>query len=195
MITLQRITTNEQMYRWAMEQLKEAFPAEERRDDDLQKTVMQHPDYRLCAIYIDETPVGVVGFWLTAEFLYFENFCVQSNFRNKGIGSATLQHLVQTYCSGAVTEHAAVNASVNASACNCRQFILEAELPTDDITRRRIAFYKRNGMVENKFHHIQPHYRTTDPDLPLVILTYGAPLTDQQYAHFRTYLDKNVDVR
>ncbi len=173
MVTLKRIFTNERMYKWAMDLLAVSFPATERRDDDLQQRVMSHPDYRLCAIMDGETPVGVVGYWETANFVYFENFCVMPQKRNGGYGSATLQLLTQ----------------------NPKPFILEIEPPVDDLTRRRKAFYERNGMVENPYPHVQPHYRRGDPDLPLVIMTYKTQISPSQYADFRHYLDENVDVK
>ncbi len=173
MITIKRISTDEQLYIWATEQLRVSFPASERRDDDFQRQVMSHPDYRLCAIMDDGESVGVVGYFDASNFIYFENFCVTPGKRNGGYGSAALQLL---------------------TSCG-KPFILEIEPPVDELTRRRKAFYERNGMVENPFPHIQPHYRATDPDLPLVIMTYRKPLTAAQYAEFRKYLDENVDVR
>lgn len=174
MITLRRITTTEPLYKWAMQLLEVSFPASERRDDDLQRQIMSHSDYRLCVIQDDVKPVGVVGYFDAPAFVYFENFCIAPDLRNGGYGSATLRVL---------TENLA------------KPFILEAELPTDELTRRRVAFYKRNGMVENPYSHVQPHYRVSDPDLPLLVLTYKRPLTQKQYADFRRYLDDNVDVR
>jgi len=174
MITLRRIATDEHMYKWAMELLKVSFPASERRDDDVQRQVMSHPDYRLCAIMDGDKPVGVAGYFDAPDFIYFENFCVLPDLRNGGYGSATLRLLTENLV---------------------KPFILEVELPADELTRRRIAFYKRNGMVENPYPHVQPHYRATDPDLPLLILSYKRQLTPEQYADFRRYLDDNVDVR
>ena len=157
-----------------MQLLADSFPPEERRDDTFQRQVLRHPDYRLCVIEEDGKPVGVVGYFDAAEFVYFENFCIAESLRNRGLGSKTLQLMTK---------------NLN------KPFILEAELPTDALTRRRIAFYKRNGMVENPFPHIQPHYRATDADLPLLVLTYGQQLTQSQYNAFRKYLDDNVDVK
>lgn len=174
MITLQNITADSKMYEWAKELLAVSFPPSERRDDGLQRQVMAHPDYRLQAIVDNGAPVGVVGYFDAPNFLYFENFCIAPNKRNAGYGSATL-HLL--------------TANLN------KPFILEAELPTDELTRRRIAFYKRNGMVSNPYAHIQPHYRKSDADLPLVVLTYGKQITQAQYDDFRAYLDVNVDVK
>lgn len=174
MISLKRINLDDSLYNWAKELLKVSFPESERRDDDLQRQAMSHPDYRLEAIMDGDEPVGVVGYYDAPRFVYFENFCMLPNKRNLGYGSATLKALTSNLA---------------------KPFVLEAELPTDELTRRRIAFYKRNGMVENPFAHVQPHYRATDPDLPLVVLTYLRPLTDKQYADLRDYLDVNVDVK
>ena len=172
-ISLQRIVAHTELYAWAMELLALSFPATERRDDGLQRQVLQHKDYRLCAIVQNGEPVGVVGYWETAEFIYFENFCVRPDKRNRGIGSATLQLLTN----------------------NGKRFILEIEPPVDELTCRRKAFYERNGMVANVYDHIQPHYRATDPDLHLVVMSFGCAITPKEYATFRKYLDENVDVR
>lgn len=174
MITLKQIFANDELYGWAMDVLTQSFPSCERRDDTVQLRAMSHPDYRLCAVMDGETPVGVVGYWDAPEFVYFENFCVVPNLRNGGYGTQTLT---------------AITNGLN------KPLILEVELPVDDITRRRIAFYKRNGMVENPYPHVQPHYRPTDPDLPLIILTYQKQISAQQYAALRAYLDANVEVR
>lgn len=193
MISLQRIlSTDEQLYRFATQLLAVSFPAEERRDDELQRQVMLHNDYRLCAIVDGSEPVGVVGYWVTPKFVYFENFCVAPSLRNRGVGSAALQLLVRQYCLP-LDCNDAPNESLGEQSL-LRSFILEAELPEDELTRRRTAFYKRNGMVVNPYPHIQPHYRKDDPDLPLVVLSYKKPLTPAQYADFRAYLDANVDV-
>lgn len=173
MLTLKRISLNDELYPWACDLLAVSFPAEERRDEDLQRQVMFHPDYRLCAVMDGGEPVGVVGYFDAPEFLYFENFCMSPAKRNNGYGSATLKLLTS----------------------QCKTFILEIELPTDDITCRRKAFYERNGMVVNPYPHVQPHYRKDDPDLPLLVLSYGAPITHSQYDDFRRYLDVNVDVK
>ena len=173
MVELRRICANEQLYVWAVEQLSVSFPACERRDEAEQRAVMAHPDYRLCAIMDGGVPVGVVGYFDTPEFIYFENFCISPDKRNGGYGSQALQLLT---ASG-------------------KPFILEIEPPEDELTRRRLAFYQRNGMVVNSYPHIQPHYRADDPDLPLTVLSYGCQITQAQYDAFRAYLDANVDVK
>lgn len=168
---LQQISPDTGLYDWAVQLLKIAFPAEERRDDAEQLKVMSHPDYRLCAIF-DKIPVGVVGYWETPQFVYLENFCISPEKRNGGYGSKTLQLL----------------------SSSDKLLVLEIELPVDELTIRRKNFYLRNGMVSNAFLHIQPHYRKQDADLPLEVLSFRSPLSQEEYNVFRKYLDDNVDV-
>lgn len=174
MITIKRIFADDKLYGWALKLLEISFPHEERRDGDLQKEIMSHSDYRLCAICDGGEPVGAVGYFDAPEFVYFENFCVSPDKRSRGYGGAALKLLTDGLT---------------------KPFILESELPTDELTKRRIAFYKRNGMTENPFTHVQPHYRKTDPDLYLLVMSYGKPLTQSQYNAFKKYLDENVDVK
>lgn len=173
MVTLKRIYADDNLYDWAMALLAVSFPPEERREDILQRQALSHPDYRLQAIMDGDEPVGVVGYFDAPNFIYFENFCISPSKRNGGYGSQTLKLLTSLG----------------------KTFILEIELPTDELTRRRKAFYERNGMVVNTYSHVQPHYRKDDPDLPLLVLSYGRQITRSQYDELRSYLDENVDVK
>ncbi len=176
-INFQRILpteTDSQAFAWAMDLLTQSFPLSERRTEQSQKAVLTHPDYRLCIATDGDVRLGVVGYFQTPNFIYFENFCTSPSVRNKGYGGKIL--------------HALVNLNLTLP------LILEAELPTDELTARRINFYKRNGMVQNNFNHIQPHYHLGDDDLPLVILTYGKPISNSLYQDFAIYLKNNVDI-
>ena len=49
--------------------------------------------------------------------------------------------------------------------------VLEAEEPTDDITRRRIGFYQRQGFVLQDVPYQQPPYRSGDEWFPMKLMT------------------------
>ena len=52
--------------------------------------------------------------------------------------------------------------------------VLEVELPADDLTRRRVGFYERNGFVLHKdFDYLQPPYKPGDDELPLKLMPHG----------------------
>ena len=40
-----------------------------------------------------------------------------------------------------------------------RPMVLEVELPEDALTRRRIGFYERHGLVFNSYPYLQPPMR------------------------------------
>lgn len=175
-VTFVRVTRETgDLFAWAYNLLDESFPYEERRSRRDQLAILSHPDYRLCVAVCDGRNVGVVGYFETPEFIYFENFCTVPQLRNCGLGSKILQSLVAAYPD--------------------RLFVLEAELPVDELTTRRIGFYKRNGMLVNVYDHVQPHYHKGDKDLHLVVLSHGRQLTPDEYARFKRYLDDQVDVK
>lgn len=169
---LVKLNVSHPFYREACQMMESSFPACERRSDEHQLLAMRHPNYFFWGIVEQNQLVGVAGCWQTEDFVYLENFCIKDVLRNKGYGSKALQLLSDTQ----------------------KSLILEAELPTSDLTRRRIAFYKRNKMVQNAFAHIMPHYHVGDEDLPLVVLSYGKELTQGQYDNFKQFLDANVEI-
>lgn len=173
MIYLEKIIPLSEDYLWAMKILEISFPKSERRDDNDQLMAMTNEDYNFCLICDGNLRIGVVGFWETDDFIYLENFCIDLEHRNRGYGSQTLELLKKTN----------------------KLFILEIEPPIDEISKRRCDFYRRNGMAINSYDHIQPHYRCSDADLHLVVMSYLKPLTEKQYYGFRKYLDENIDIR
>lgn len=173
-LSFKKVTPSAAEFDIALDILQASFPPIETRSRSEQIAVAEHPDYNLCLVLDGAKPVGVVGYWQLPQMLYLENFCVAPEMRNGGYGSAIVCMLANLACG---------------------PFVLEAELPTDELTRRRIGFYKRNGMVENPYPHIQAHLRAGDPDLPLLVLSHKQPLSEKEYAEFRKYLDDNVDIR
>ena len=99
---------------------------------------------------------GFLAVWEFESFTYIEHFAVDPVLRNSGTGSAMLQELVRKYQ---------------------KQICLEVELPEDELTRRRIGFYERNGFVFNEYPYIQPPISKGKSPVPLRIMTYGSAIT------------------
>lgn len=177
-LELIRVNTTNQSDKYfchAMRLLEASFPKEERRTAERQLSVLAHPDYRLCLAVEDDRIIGLAGFFVTPNFLYFENFCTDPSVRGCGYGAAILQRLVDAYSD--------------------RLFVLEVELPTDDLKLRRIGFYKRNGMLLNEgIDHIMPHYDAADADVHLLVMTYKRFISAEEYADLVRYLADNVDI-
>ena len=114
---------------------------------------------------------GFLAVWEFESFTYIEHFAVDPALRNSGTGSAMLQELVRKYQ---------------------KQICLEVELPEDELTRRRIGFYERNGFVFNEYPYIQPPISKGKSPVPLRVMTYGKGITRQAFEEMRKVLYRRV---
>ena len=114
---------------------------------------------------------GFLAVWEFESFTYIEHFAVDPVLRNSGTGSAMLQELVRKYQ---------------------KQICLEVELPEDELTRRRIGFYERNGFVFNEYPYIQPPISKGKSPVPLRIMTYGSAITQDTFEEMKRVLYQRV---
>ena len=133
------------------------FPVEERRDFALVgRLLAQEERFNLCVLLShEERYVGFISFWQFCNFVYIEHFAVSESLRNEGWGGKALKQFTgrQTH-----------------------PVILEAEPPGGDLwSRRRFAFYERQGFVAYPDPYLQPPYRAGDPWIPLCLMKYSRP--------------------
>ena len=72
-----------------------------------------------------------------------------------------------------------------------QQIILEVEKPTDEMSCRRIAFYKRLGFVENYQQYLQPSYHNDGNFVPLNIMS-RVELSDSDFETIKNILYQKV---
>lgn len=148
-----------------------SFPFLEKRSEAEQKRVMQNPLYK--ASFISENEFeGIMYYWETENFLYLEHLAVLPELRSKGIASRALTVLKEK--------------SGN------KPIILEIDMPVDSVSKRRLAFYERNGFAMNEHKHIQPKYHKGDSDLELKILSYPEKIDCKEYDAFVAFLNSEV---
>jgi len=63
--------------------------------------------------------------------------------------------------------------------------VLEVEVPADDLTRRRIGFYERHGLVYNDYPYLQPPLRTGNELLPLRFMTKPGAIDEITYERYK----------
>ena len=66
------------------------------------------------------------------------------------------------------------------------------EPPEGELTRRRIAFYERNGFCLNPYPYAQPSIAEGRAPVPLMIMTYGHQISEEEFIKTRDLLYKEV---
>ena len=161
---------NEEMWKEAFALCESAFPKEERRDLDELLRVMKNSDYHFCVLLEREELCGIVLYWEIGELIYLEHLATMPEKRCSGLGSAALELLKQ----------------------EGKMIILEIEPPADELTKRRLGFYQRNGFEVAAYRHVQAKYHEGDPDVELVILSYPEVISREAYDGFYSYLQRYV---
>lgn len=138
---------------------EQSFPAEERRDTAwwLQLAARQ-PAFELYMICLGQNsePCGFISLWRLPHALYGEHFVIDPWLRNSGVGSHVVRKL---------SEQISVNENY--------PFVLEAE-PADanDMSARRLQFYRRLGFIDLPYAYIQPKYDCAgEYAIPLVLMS------------------------
>lgn len=114
---------------------------------------------------------GFLTAWDFNDFIYIEHFAIDEAARNGGIGGKALKQFLAS-C------HAPV--------------VLEVEIPTDDLSKRRIGFYERLGFRLDTHIYYQPPYRQGGPTLEMRLMTYGDLPLSASFETVKTTLYKNV---
>lgn len=153
--------------------MEESFPLDEYRPYEEQKSLLKESKY---GIYIlpDSKSGHIKAFisvWQFTDFAYIEHFAVTQKYRSQGLGSLILDEIRQIL------------------AC---QICLEVELPENDLAKRRIEFYKRNGFFLNEYPYLQPPISKGRNPLPLMIMTSQSPLLEHRFEIIKTVLYQNV---
>lgn len=166
MITLHRIReTDTPEYRFVEELLTAAFPPEEYRDlAELRELTRGRGIFHNNLVRDGGTPAGLVTFWDFGDFHYVEHFATVPAMRNRGCGSRVLALLQERLGT---------------------PLVLEAELPAEEMARRRIAFYERQGFRVWVHDYRQPPYRPGGVFLPMRLLFRGGAEFEERFDEVR----------
>lgn len=130
-----------------------AFPLAERRDFSLlRELISSEPMFTIIALLCDGFYAGFITSWDFEDFSYIEHFAIDESQRNGGLGGMAL------------------NAFISGLG---RPVVLEVESPADEMSIRRIGFYKRQGFILNEQEYFQPPYRDGDSWFPMLLMTHG----------------------
>ncbi len=152
--------------------MEAGFPTDERRPREEQARLFDNPVFHAYGLLGD---TGEVKAFLTVyefdTFVFAEHLAVDERFRNRGLGAelmrAFLERLDKPLC-------------------------LEVELPTGELSRRRIGFYERLGFTLNDYPYIQPPMSEGQSEVPLLVMSTKGPLTPEQFETVRETLYREV---
>lgn len=179
MFTLREIHTSDPSYPWLEQLWLASFPRNERRDTDAQRNNVDSRANFHCLLADDNgEPVGFITYWHFGDFCYGEHLATDPACRNKGYGAKIL---------------AALRAHLDTHHVADIPFVLEVEMPTNELSRRRIAFYERNGFtLWDRYAYIQPPYRPTDKPLPMLLMAWGNINPAQRFAYVKATIHRHV---
>lgn len=172
MLQMIDIRNFDQMY----ELMDKSFPPDEHRPYEEQKSLFHKQLYKVYGLYSSDLSKGkkLQGFlatWNFNEIVFVEHFAVDSSMRNQGVGSKMIQELKRL---------------TDARLC------LEVEPPETELTKRRIAFYERNGFIYHDFAYMQPALSKGQNAIPLKIMTTGDKLDEAEFEQIKELLYNRV---
>jgi len=131
--------------------LKEAFPVSELRTYENLNWLHQQKIIEFYGYY-DQTLKGVMLLWRDETYVFIENFAVANTARGMGIGSKMLNEVCTLF--------------------HGKKILLEVEKPYDQLSTRRIEFYKRNGFILSNYGYMQPKINKEVNAIPLLLMAY-----------------------
>ena len=165
------LTTEHPLFNSVWKIYTDSFPCCERRHIDHLKDALRSPYYHMEAWCRDEHTIGLLCYWEFDRYIYLEHLAVTSQLRGAGVGRQIVEHLIHS---------------------TSKLLILEAELPTDSLSQRRIGFYQRIGFYVNHIEHFQHLYHSGDRPLKMLLLSYPGPIDRHFYRQFDHHLHRIV---
>lgn len=153
--------------------MEAAFPDTEIRTREGQQALLVYPNYRIDVERdADGQMLGFLASWNWSAFRFVEHIAVNAVIRGGGIG----KKMLTTYMYN-----------------DTKPIVLEVEPPnTSEDAERRIAFYERCGFHLNLFPYAQPPLREGQPMLPLNIMSFPGPLTEDVFSSYKSLLYAEV---
>ena len=166
---LQLVTETD--FDYVFEIMENSFPPDEYRDYISQKALLCENRYKLFCLKNSGRVLAFIAVWEFDEFVFVEHFAVDKSLRGKGMGTQILSELKERFN---------------------KQLCLEVEPPVNEITKRRVGFYERNGLYLNEFDYVQPAMLEGKNPIPLMIMSSDSYLNKDRFELIKNVLYKEV---
>lgn len=151
--------------------MESSFPESEIRTKEGQRQLLDLEAYRLFGFREDGDIKGFIAEWAGPGHHFIEHFAVSKHSRGGGMGTKLLQYYHQQ---------------------SDKPVILEVEPPEDEIRKRRIAFYERNGYHLSRFGYTQPVINEGHEGVPLRLMSRPEALTEERFLSFKDWIFRTV---
>lgn len=149
-----------------------SFPEAERRAFSLVRDLVKDdPRFIVYALFKDRAYAGFITAWRFGSYTYVKHFAIDESARNGGIGAEAMKQFL---------------------ALHETPVVLEVEIPTEEMSKRRIGFYERLGYVLDDHVYYQPPYREGESFLEMRLMTYGDIDLDQLFEEVRDNIHRHV---
>ena len=149
--------------------LENSFPKEERPDFDILIS-RKDAEYNFCIILDNGNTCGIIGYWHFDDFVFCEHFAIDSKLRNNGVGGCAFDLFLKH---------------------TNKLIVLEVETPDNELSARRINFYKRHNMVFNDYFYMQPLYGTQEFVMQQYIMS-TKKLSKEEFESVKIEIYRNV---
>ena len=170
MVTLQELKP--EAFPALYELMQQSFPPAEIRTYEGELALLAREDYRVLAVYSDETIQAFIAEWRLEGFCFVEHFAVNPATRGMGLGTDVF---------GTYLEQA-----------DCPVVIEVDDADTQEATRR-VAFYERLNLRLSEIRYPQPKLRAGGEPVPLRMMVYPYDVTQdalqkmQERIYFTVY--------
>lgn len=173
MIRIIPITTSNQVQYEYMEKLLTAsFPENEYRTLSQLRELTDAGNAFVNQIVQDEDRlIGLLTAWDFGNFIYMEHFATDPALRNSGYG----KKILEAWCNQ-----------------TSRPLVLEVEEPVEEMAKRRVGFYQRNGFTLWEKPYQQPPYKPGDSYLPMRLMVRGNLDCEQDFERIKNTIYKEV---
>jgi len=137
----------------------DSFPEIERRTLEEQEEILTDKNFKMTCYVEDEVLISIVFYWKISSYTFLEHFAVNSQLRGQSFGSKILQKFIN----------------------DKKNIVLEIEPIVDEITQKRLKFYKKFGFVVNSHEHLQIPFREGAKELKLLLMSQEKTLSQQEY--------------
>lgn len=140
------------------------FPSKEIKDYNYMKETFINGNYKVLTLKEDDELIGILSYYQKVEFAFIDYFSIDGNRKGHGLGSKMLNYFLS---------------SIN------KRVILEVEHPENEQSCRRIAFYRRNGLILNdQYDYFVPPVRNLKHRLYFHLMSYPIAIEPTEFTSF-----------